>query len=467
MSYPIPSDEKARLEALYELKLLDTPSEPVFDRITRLAARLLNVPGVTITLIDAKRQWFKSRVGLDGLETPRDIAFCAYPVAESAPLVVEDACLDSRFAQNPLVAKPDGVRFYAGIPLKTTKGLVLGTLCTIDTKPRKLSKSDFSTLQDLADIVTEEIQLRERLNREKKQKEASQEALIKLHHSLEQQIEQRTHELKLVIETAYDAYVSVDANDCVLDWNLAATTMFGWSREQALGKPISQLILPDGLPCEAEKGPVTHLAHRSDGSRLPVEIRFKSLSFHSRQWRSLFIHDISERQQLERLRDQQAREDVLTKLANRRALDERLPDAMARVRRSQKPLAVLFMDLDSFKQVNDNYGHAVGDELLREIAKRLTASARETDFVVRWAGDEFVLLLEGVALDAIKPIAQKLTHTIEQPLLIGKAVLTVSTSIGVAVYTPGADETAQELLKRADVAMYEAKRAGKAQVCIS
>lgn len=167
------------------------------------------------------------------------------------------------------------------------------------------------------------------------------------------------------------------------------------------------------------------------------------------------------------MRDQQAREDVLTKLANRRALDERLPDAMARVRRSQKPLAVLFMDLDSFKQVNDNYGHAVGDELLREIAKRLTASARETDFVVRWAGDEFVLLLEGVALDAIKPIAQKLIHTIEQPLLIGKAVLTVSTSIGVAVYTPGADETAQELLKRADVAMYEAKRAGKAQVCIS
>lgn len=175
--------------------------------------------------------------------------------------------------------------------------------------------------------------------------------------------------------------------------------MFGWSREQALGKPISQLMLPDGLPCGAENVPVTHFAHRSDGSRLPVEIRFKSLSFHGRQWRSLFIHDISERQQLERLRDQQAREDALTKLANRRALDERLPDAMARVRRSQKPLAVLFMDLDSFKQVNDNYGHAVGDELLREIAKRLTASARETDFVVRWAGDEFVLLLESVALN--------------------------------------------------------------------
>lgn len=467
MSYPIPSNEKARLEALYELKLLDTPSEPVFDRITRLAAKLLDVPAATVTLIDAKRQWFKSRVGVDIHETPRDIAFCAYPVAEAAPLVVEDACLDSRFAHNPLVAKPEGIRFYAGLPLKTTQGLVLGTLCTTDTKPRKLSKDEFSALQDLADLVTEEIQLRERLNREQRQKESSQQALARLHRSLERQIEQRTHELKLIIETAYDAYISVDANDCVLDWNLAATTMFGWSREQALGKPISQLILPDGLPCEAENVPLTYLAHRSDGSIVPVEIRFKSLSLYSRQWRSLFVHDISERQQLERLRDQQAREDALTRLANRRALDERLPDAMARVRRSQKPLAVLFMDLDSFKQVNDNYGHAVGDELIREIAKRLTASARETDFVVRWAGDEFVLLLEGVALGAIEHVAQKLIRIIEQPLLIGEAVLKVSTSIGVAVYMPGADETAQELLKRADVAMYEAKRAGKAQVRIA
>ncbi|RUR37943.1 sensor domain-containing diguanylate cyclase [Vreelandella populi] len=467
MSYPIPSDEKERLEALYELELLDTPSEPVFDRITRLAAKLLNVPGVTVTLIDAKRQWFKSRVGLDIQETPRDVAFCAYPVAESAPLVVEDACLDSRFAQNPFVTKPGGIRFYAGLPLKTTRGLVLGTLCTIDTKPRKLSKDDFSALQDLADIVTEEIQLRERLIREQKEKEASQKALAKLHRSLEQQIEQRTHEFKLVIETAYDAYVSVDANDCVLDWNLAATTMFGWSREQALGKPISQLMLPDGLPCEAENVPVTYHACRRDGSLLPVEIRFKSLTFHGRQWRSLFIHDISERHQLERLRDQQAREDVLTKLANRRALDERLPDAMARARRLQKPLAVLFMDLDGFKKVNDSHGHAVGDELLREIAKRLIASARETDFVSRWAGDEFVLILEGVEPESVKPLAQKLIGKIEQPLVIGETTLEVSTSIGVAMYMPGAPETAQELIKRADVAMYEAKRAGKAQVRIA
>lgn len=455
------------MAALYELTLLDTPSEPVFDRITRLAARLLDIPVATITLVDAERQWFKSRVGVDMLETPRDMAFCAYPAASAAPLIVEDASHDSRFAQNPLVNKPGGIRFYAGLPLKTTQGLVLGTLCTIDSKPRKLSTEDFATLQDLADIVTDEIQLRERLIREQKKKEASEKALAKLHRSLEQQIEQRTHELKLVIEAAYDAYISIDADNRVLDWNLAATTLFGWARQQALGKPVSQLMLPDGVPGEAENIPVTYHALRRDGSRLPVEIRVRSHTFHGRQWRSLFIHDISERHQLERLRDQQAREDVLTKLANRRSLDERLPEAMARVRRSEKPLAVLFMDLDGFKKVNDSHGHAVGDELLREIAKRLTASARETDFIARWAGDEFVLICEGVEPESVKPLAQKLIAMIEQPLVIGEATLEVSTSVGVVLYKPDSPETAQELIKRADVAMYEAKRAGKAQVRIA
>ncbi|MBZ5486267.1 diguanylate cyclase [Halomonas aquamarina] len=464
MSYPIPRDEKARLAALYELALLDTPNEPVFDRITRLAAKLLGVPVATVSLVDAERQWFKSCLGLDVQQMSREVAFCAYPVASSEPLVVENACNDWRFAQNPLVTQPQGIRFYAGIPLKNSHGLVLGTLCVADTRPRVLSTADFKALLDLADIVTDEIQLRERVTCEQKEKEASQRALSKLHHSLEAQIEQRTHELRLVIETAYDGYASLDAQNRVLDWNLAASTMFGWTRDEAVGKPVSTLMLPEGVPAAAESAPVTTQATRRDGGVLPVEIRCKSLALPNRQWRSLFLHDISERQQLERIRDQQAREDVLTKLANRRALDERLPEAMARARRLQKSLAVLFMDLDGFKRVNDTYGHGVGDELLREVAKRLSASARETDLVTRWAGDEFVLVLEGIEPVSVTPLAEKIIRNVEQPLVVGQATLAISTSIGVAMYMPNAPETAQELIKRADVAMYEAKRAGKAQV---
>lgn len=106
----------------------------------------------------------------------------------------------------------------------------------------------------------------------------------------------------------------------------------------------------------------------------------------------------------------------------------------------------------------------MGDELLRDVAKRLQNAVRETDFVARWAGDEFVVVLEGVTIEALEPLAQKLIHLIEEPVSVGSATLRVSTSIGVALFVPEAPETPQELLKRADEAMYNAKRAGKARI---
>jgi diguanylate cyclase (GGDEF)-like protein/PAS domain S-box-containing protein len=467
MNYPMPPDEEARLEALHRLALLDTPNEPVFDRITRLASSLLNVPIATVSLIDTDRQWIKSSVGNIARETPRSVTFCAHTITKSVPLIVEDASTDEYFANHPLVTFPGGIRFYVGIPLLSSQGLALGALCVVDTKPRTISAEQLAAMQDLADILSEEIHLRERLIDEKNRRGETQQALNELHQSLEDQIENRTRELNLVIESAYDAYVSVDTQGVVLDWNRAAETMFGWSRTAALTKPVTELMFPKGLPSGDDQVPLIGTAQRDDGSELPVEVRIKSVVIDRRQRRSLFIHDITERQQLERLRDQEAREDLLTQLPNRRALNERLPEAMARTRRLHKPLAVLFMDLDGFKAVNDHHGHATGDALLREIAKRLKTSVRETDYVARWAGDEFVILLEGMAPDAIQPLAQSLADVIEKPVTVGEINLSVSTSIGVALYLPNAGETAHELLKRADVAMYEAKHSGKGQVSMA
>lgn len=467
MSFPTAPDEDARLAALYELALLDTPEEPAFDRITRLVTKLLNVPISTVTLVDAQRQWFKSSIGVETQETSRDVAFCAYTILSSEPFIVEDASQDARFSQNPLVAAPDGIRFYVGIPLHSLQGLALGSLCALDTKPRVVSADELATLQDLAAIATEEVHLRERVVLEKKNAEAYQQQLNELHRSMECQIERRTNELNLVIESAYDAYISIDAHDVILDWNRAAEVMFGWPRKEALARTITELIFPTGLPPSNNRAAIISTARRRDDTELPVEIRIKALMIDGRERRSLFIHDITERQQLERLRDQQAREDVLTKLPNRRALDERLPEAMARTRRTQQPLAVLFMDLDGFKAINDIYGHAMGDELLRVITKRLVQAIRETDYVARWAGDEFVLLLEGSEPTAIEQLADKLIQVVQEPMAAGKAALNVSVSIGVALYLPASAETANELLKRADVAMYEAKRSGKAQVRIA
>ncbi|MCL7931042.1 sensor domain-containing diguanylate cyclase [Halomonas llamarensis] len=467
LDYPVPKNEAQRLAALHQLKLLDTPDDPVFDRVTRLVTRLLDIPTAIVTLIDADRQWIKSRVGFTTRETPRSVAFCSHTIAEGAPLVVEDARQDPRFSANPLVDCDNGIRFYAGIPLLTSEDYAIGSLCAMDTQPRYLHEDELSALKDLTAILNDEICLREHLTREQQRRAASQRELDALHKSLEEQIERRTRELNLVIEAAYDAYISVDDNHRVLDWNRAAAAMFGWTRQEALGQLLQALIFPHGVPEYDDTTTIEVNTCRRDGREMPVEVRVKSLCVEGKHRYSLFVHDIAERRQLEQLRDREAREDALTLLPNRRALDERLFDAMARARRLKQPLAVLFLDLDGFKAVNDEYGHAVGDELLREIGKRLRHSVRETDYVARWAGDEFVMVLEGMSPDAMQGLGEKLIHTIEAPIRVGELSLYVSTSIGVAIYRPVCEETAQELLKRADVTMYDAKHAGKAQVKIA
>ncbi|MGH9614469.1 MAG: GAF domain-containing protein [Bryobacteraceae bacterium] len=142
MAAPLPPNEEERLEALRSSCLLDTPAEECFDRITRLAARYFRTPVAVIALIDRDRQWFKSSVGVDTQETPRDIAFCAHAILNDEVLVVRDATEDPRFRENPLVCGPPGIRFYAGAPLKSTDGHRLGALCVIDFAPRHFTWDD-------------------------------------------------------------------------------------------------------------------------------------------------------------------------------------------------------------------------------------------------------------------------------------------------------------------------------------
>lgn len=147
---PLPPDEAFRLEVLRSLGLLDTPEEERFDRIVRAAARLFRAPVAFVGLVDATRLWLKARQGLDQVEVPRDLSFCGHAVLAWEPLVVEDACLDERFADNPFVAGPPFIRFYAGMPLRGRGNALVGTLCVIDRVPRAFSRADREALQDLA-----------------------------------------------------------------------------------------------------------------------------------------------------------------------------------------------------------------------------------------------------------------------------------------------------------------------------
>jgi GAF domain-containing protein len=156
----IPANEVARMAAVHRYDILDTPPDGAFDRITALAARLFSVPIAIVSIVDHDRIWFKSHHGLEIDQLDRDAGLCASAILREGPLIIEDVALDQRALANPLVADEFGLRFYAGIPLRTRDGFNLGTLCILDREPRTLDAQDVKTLDDLAAIVMNDLELR-------------------------------------------------------------------------------------------------------------------------------------------------------------------------------------------------------------------------------------------------------------------------------------------------------------------
>jgi len=157
---PIPANEERRLAALREYDILDTPKEASFDRVTRLASKLLNVPMSVVSLVDRERQWFKSCVGVDVSETPRGPSFCSHVILSERVLNVPDATKDPRFCDSSLVTGPPFIRFYLGIPLRSLSGFNIGSFCAMSPEPRVASEADVAMARELADIVCSELELR-------------------------------------------------------------------------------------------------------------------------------------------------------------------------------------------------------------------------------------------------------------------------------------------------------------------
>jgi len=236
----LPLNEPQRLDALHGFDILDTPPEEAFDRFTRIAAKILDVPIALVSLVDEARQWFKSRHGLDVAETPRDWAFCSYVVKDDQILVVEDATRDARFADSPLVVGAPEIRFYAGAPLRTRENYNLGTLCVIDRQPRRgLTPQQTALLTDLADAVVNQLYLH------------------KLASEL-QRAQLAQAQLGAIIEYCGDAVIGKSVDGTITSWNTGAQTLYGYTPDEAIGQHAT-LLVPPALLGEWERM-VDHIA---------------------------------------------------------------------------------------------------------------------------------------------------------------------------------------------------------------
>jgi diguanylate cyclase (GGDEF)-like protein/PAS domain S-box-containing protein len=297
------------------------------------------------------------------------------------------------------------------------------------------------------------------------------EELVQLTQAQQQQLDTLAEQAAL-LELAHDAIIVRDLNGRIQFWNRGAEVTYGWPREQVLGRPMHQLLqtnLPESLVNIEDalfrvghwEGQIGHTTR--SGERIVVASRWAVKR--DSQGAPLAVleinRDVTERRLIEERIERLAHTDALTELPNRLRLDEKLAQAIETARRHQGMLAVLFVDLDEFKQVNDRLGHDAGDQLLVEVARRLKACVRESDIVARLGSDEFVVVLTSLKNDAVVlPTTAKVLESLRQPFDIGVHTVHSTCTIGVALFTLHGED-ARTLLKRADNAMYLGKTQGR------
>ncbi len=321
ISPEFPQNELARVSVLKSLNILDTKPEERFDRITRMAKRLYNVPIALVSLVDSERQWFKSSMGLDASETHRDISFCGHAILDDDIFVIENALEDERFADNPLVTDEPSIRFYAGCPIRSIAGVKIGTLCLIDTVPRRLSLEEKEILRDLATMVEKEL-----------------------------------------------VTFQIATTDCL-----------------------------------------TNMTNRT-GFLLLAERNLQACQTYG------------------------------------------------------KKSSLLFLDLDKFKQINDEYGHHEGDKALAAFSHSLKEAFEDSGLFARIGGDEFVVLLNDTEKNHTLKKVTELNESVASYNQQNQKNYTLSFCYGVVDIEPENQKDISELLIESDLMMYGQKRCNNLQV---
>jgi diguanylate cyclase (GGDEF)-like protein len=462
----IPPDETERLKDLHAYGILDSPKEASFDRLTELACGVFGMPMAYISLIDRDRQWCKSSHGFTLDPLGRDSSLCSHTILRPDTLVCEDLREDARFADNPLVLQNDWLRFYAGAPLRTPKGHVVGAFCLLDTKRRTFGREQCRSLEIMAALAVDEMELR--------RAQAEQDAF---HRATERLNEQLLDEASLqaeIMDSIADGVIVTDLAGRFTVFNRSAIAILGrgpsdagfedWAREFSIvnadGGPLGreQDPLRRALADETSDDVLLHV-NRAEGTRVPLLAAGRVLHDSRGKVRGavMTFSDFSQLREKEAFLAQQANTDVLTGLANRRALRERLTLMAAD---PENGFFFMFTDIDHFKRVNDSLGHQAGDEVLAGVARFLGSC--QGAFAARFGGEEFCLILPGVDEAAAEAVAERLRAGIEALDLPAK----VTASFGLCRFDPFRHANIEQLVRDADSAMYLAKRRGRNQVRI-
>ncbi len=460
-----PTDEAQRLQVLHQLKLLDQPLPEELACITRLAQQLFKVPIALISLIDQDRQWFVARCGTELSEIPRHLALCAHTLERSQPMIIADALQDNNYSRHPMVTGEPYLRFYAGLALRSQQGHALGTLCLLDNQPRTFSAQDLQSLHDVADLAQ---QFFHRLEQEQNLISSHQKVM----DAYVQQLKASQHGFHLLTQHVPALVAYVDTEVRYKFCNAMYTDWLGYEADTLVGQHLSQ-VLDEIAYARAEP----HIRKALRGLKTQFENEMETLKGHTYVQTSyipdvqagvvqgfyVLVFDISDRKALEDQLSYEATHDPLTSLPNRRAFTTQLRGALARRQRADRGLALLFLDLDNFKALNDQHGQQYGDQVLQHLSRTLIAAIRQTDTVARWAGDEFIIALEGLdnPQQDVTLIANKIQDSLQDPALIAKIPTRLTCSMGIAIAEKNQNVSIDQLLSDADSAMYRAKSKGK------
>ncbi|MBR0641438.1 putative bifunctional diguanylate cyclase/phosphodiesterase [Plastoroseomonas hellenica] len=450
---PALPEESERLRALSEYGLSADRPMPSLDPVVRVAARAFNMPISAVNIVGSDHVFFAASTGaeLGTLDMRRDVSFCAHAITEHGVMVVPDAALDERFQDNPLVTGAASLRFYAGVPLRSSCGHAIGALCVVDTKPRDdFTSEDQDRLRELARLASDRLEV---------------QRLTILAQQNQPHIAGMPSHLPAPV-------ICFDEVGTMLALNEAAAELHGYLPADMIGSPVAMLVAgPDQPALQGmlralllrEKSPAVALERRElrglrkGGEEFTLELTPFRWQEQGQQRYSATLRDTTERQEHARELRRLNSSDHLTGLANRASLQVSLEQMLAAARSA----AVVVVGLDGFKALNSALGRAIGDEVLREVARRLRHAVSPADVLARIGGDEFgIVLPDAPSPEHARGVADTLTVRIADPFMVAGHEIRLASSSGIAM-GPLHAEDALELIGNAELALAHAKGSGK------